>query len=181
MDPLLKDGKIQIVFSGKAHPLDDNGKQIVENIVKMSKRYPNSVVFLENYDMTIGAMLTRGSDVWLNNPRRPKEASGTSGMKAAMNGVLNFSTLDGWWPEACNHGINGWQFGDGFEHKDEATLDAHDLKCLYKVLLEEVLPTYYDNRPKWIEMMKNSILTTKDQFAIKRMLQEYYNLLYIQE
>ena len=179
MEPLLRDGKIQIVFSGKAHPLDDTGKEIVENIVKMSKRYPNSVVFLENYDMTIGAMLTKGADLWLNNPRRPKEASGTSGMKAAMNGVLNFSTLDGWWPEACHHGVNGWQFGDGFEHQDEAILDAHDLKSLYKVLLEDILPTYYNNRPKWIEMMKNSILSTKDQFAIKRMLQEYYTLLYI--
>lgn len=177
--PLLKDGKVQIVFSGKAHPLDDTGKEIVENIVRMAKKYPNSVVFLENYDMTIGAMLTRGSDVWLNNPRRPKEASGTSGMKAAMNGVLNLSTLDGWWPEACDHGVNGWQFGDGFENSDEAVLDAHDLKALYQVLLEEVIPTYYKDRPKWVEMMKNSILSTKDQFAVKRMLDEYYNQLYI--
>lgn len=179
IDPLLKDGKVQIVFSGKAHPLDDTGKEIVENIVRMAKKYPNSVVFLENYDMTIGAMLTKGSDVWLNNPRRPKEASGTSGMKAAMNGVLNLSTLDGWWPEACDHGVNGWQFGDGFENSDEAVLDAHDLKALYQVLLEEVIPTYYKDRPKWVEMMKNSILSTKDQFAVKRMLDEYYNQLYI--
>ncbi|NLK21846.1 MAG: alpha-glucan family phosphorylase [Epulopiscium sp.] len=179
IDPLLKEGKLQIVFSGKAHPLDDTGKEIVENIVRMSKKYPNAVVFLENYDMTIGAMLTRGSDVWLNNPRRPKEASGTSGMKAAMNGILNLSTLDGWWPEACDHGVNGWQFGDGFESEDEKVLDAHDLKALYKVLLEEVLPTYYDNRDKWVEMMKESILSTKDKFAVKRMLEEYYEKLYI--
>lgn len=179
IDPLLKEGKIQIVFSGKAHPLDDSGKKIVENIVQMSKKYPNSVVFLENYDMTIGAVLTRGADVWLNNPRRPKEASGTSGMKAAMNGVLNLSTLDGWWPEACDHGVNGWQFGDGFENNDEAVLDAHDIKALYKVLLEEVIPTYYQDQPKWVKMMKNSILSTKDQFAIKRMLEEYYEKLYI--
>lgn len=179
--PLLKEGKIQIVFSGKAHPLDDTGKEIVEKIIAMTKKYPQSVVFLENYDMTIGAMLTRGADVWLNNPRRPKEASGTSGMKAAMNGVLNLSTLDGWWPEACEHGINGWQFGDGFESEDEKELDAHDLKSLYKVLLEEVIPTYYNNRDKWIEMMKNSILSTKDQFSIKRMLEEYYEKLYIKQ
>jgi len=179
VEPLLKEGKIQIVFSGKAHPLDDNGKKIVENIVNMAKKYPNSVVFLENYDMTIGRMLTRGSDIWLNNPRRPKEASGTSGMKAAMNGVLNLSILDGWWPEACNHGINGWQFGDGFESDNEEVLDAHDLKALYKVLLEEVLPTYYENHGKWVEMMKDSIISTKDQFAVKRMLEEYYNRMYI--
>jgi len=145
----------------------------------MSEKYPNSVVFLENYDMTIGKMLTRGSDIWLNNPRRPKEASGTSGMKAAMNGVLNLSTLDGWWPEACNHGVNGWQFGDGFVSDDIAIHDAHDLQALYKVLLDEVIPTYYENNNKWIEMMRNSILSTKDQFAVKRMLEEYYDKLYI--
>jgi len=178
IEPLLKEGKLQIVFSGKAHPLDDNGKKIVENIVKMTKKYPNSVVFLENYDMTIGKMLTRGSDIWLNNPRRPKEASGTSGMKAAMNGVLNLSILDGWWPEACNHGINGWQFGDGFESDNVEELDSNDLKGLYDVLQNEVIPTYYDNREKWIEMMENSIVSTKDQFAVKRMLEEYYNLMY---
>lgn len=179
--PLLKERKIQIVFSGKAHPLDDTGKKIVENIVAMTKKYPQSVVFLENYDMTIGAMLTRGADVWLNNPRRPKEASGTSGMKAAMNGVLNLSTLDGWWPEACKHGVNGWQFGDGFESEDEKELDAHDLKALYKVLTEEVIPTYYDRRDKWVEMMKDSILSTKDTFSVKRMLEEYYEKLYIKQ
>jgi starch phosphorylase len=176
---LFKSGKIQIIFSGKAHPLDDRGKEIVENIVALTKEYPNSVVFLENYDMTIGAMLVKGSDVWLNNPRRPQEASGTSGMKAAMNGAINFSILDGWWPEACNHGVNGWQFGDGFENKSEEKLDKHDQKAMYEVLLKEVLPCYYHNKPKWQEMMKQSILSTKDQFAVKRMLEEYYEKLYI--
>lgn len=178
IEPYLKEGKIQLVFSGRAHPLDDTGKGIAANLVSMAKKYPNAVVFLENYDMEIGAMLTRGSDVWLNNPRRPKEASGTSGMKAAMNGVLNCSILDGWWPEACNHGVNGWQFGDGFESDDEEILDAHDRDALYKVMLEEVVPTYYNNRKKWVEMMKASILSTKEQFAVKRMLDEYYEQLY---
>lgn len=176
--PLLNEGKLQIAFAGKAHPLDDTGKKIVKNIVDISKKYPNAVVFLENYDMTIGNMLTSGSDVWLNNPRRPQEASGTSGMKAAMNGVLNCSILDGWWPEACEDGVNGWQFGDGFENDDEKILDAHDLEALYKVLLEKVIPTYYDNHAKWVEMMKNSILSTKDKFSVKRMLEEYYKKLY---
>lgn len=178
IDPLLKEGKLQIVFSGKAHPLDDNGKEIIANIVAMSKKYPNSVVFLENYDMTIGKVLTRGADVWLNNPRRPLEASGTSGMKAAMNGVLNLSILDGWWPEACEHGVNGWQIGNGFESSDIKTQDENDLKDLYRVLLEEVIPTYYNNHVKWVEMMKNSILSTKDKFAVKRMLEEYYEKMY---
>jgi starch phosphorylase len=158
--------------------LDDRGKEIVANIVALTKKYPRSVVFLENYDMTIGAMLVRGTDVWLNNPRRPQEASGTSGMKAAMNGVLNLSILDGWWPEACQHGINGWQFGDGFEHADEKKLDAHDQQAMYSVLLKDVLPTYYQNKKKWVEMMKQSVLTTHQQFAVKRMLQEYFEKLY---
>lgn len=177
--PLLDSGKIQIVLSGKAHPLDDTGKDIIADIIRYSKKYKNSVVFLENYDMVIGKMLTRGCDVWLNNPRRPKEASGTSGMKAAMNGVLNLSILDGWWPEACKDGVNGWQFGDGYESDDETTLDEHDSKALYDVLCNKVIPTYYNNRSKWIEMMKNSILSTKDYFSIKRMLDEYYNLMYL--
>lgn len=182
IEPLLREGKIQIAFSGKAHPLDDSGKKIVENLVAMSRKYPNSVVFLENYDMTIGKMLTRGADIWLNNPRRPLEASGTSGMKAAMNGVINCSILDGWWPEACIHGVNGWQFGDGkgvsdFNSIEE--LDRHDLNALYNVLLNEVIPTYYNNKAKWVEMMKQSILTIKDKFSVKRMLDEYFTKMYM--
>lgn len=178
IEPLLLEKKFQIVFSGKAHPLDDVGKLIVKNLVAMSKKYPKAVVFLENYDISIGRMLTRGSDIWLNNPRRPLEASGTSGMKAAMNGVLNLSILDGWWPEACVHGVTGWQFGDGFEHAEEEIQDAHDLKALYKVLLEEVIPTYYENKSAWMDMMRESIMQTKEPFAVKRMLEEYYELLY---
>lgn len=178
IEPLLLEKKFQIVFSGKAHPLDDVGKLIVKNLVAMSRKYPKAVVFLENYDISIGRMLTRGSDIWLNNPRRPLEASGTSGMKAAMNGVLNLSILDGWWPEACVHGVTGWQFGDGFEHEKEEIQDAHDLKALYKVLLEEVIPTYYENKSAWMDMMRESILQTKEPFAVKRMLEEYYELLY---
>lgn len=178
IDSLFRTGKLQIIFSGKAHPLDDRGKEIVENIVALTKEYPNSVVFLENYDMTIGAALVSGSDIWLNNPRRPQEASGTSGMKAAMNGVLNLSILDGWWPEACQHGLNGWQIGDGYENKNEDKLDNHDQKAIYKVLLNEVVPCYYNNKGKWVEMMRESIMSTKDQFAVKRMLEEYYEKLY---
>jgi starch phosphorylase len=179
IEPLLKEKKIQIIFSGKAHPLDDTGKAIVANLVNMSKKYPGAVVFLENYDMTIGKMLTRGSDIWLNNPRRPLEASGTSGMKAAMNGVLNFSVLDGWWPEACQHGVNGWQIGDAFESSDVVEQDANDLKSLYDVLINEIIPTYYDNREKWVGMMKSSIETTRKEFSADRMLKEYFEKLYM--
>ncbi|MFW2383887.1 MAG: alpha-glucan family phosphorylase, partial [Acidimicrobiales bacterium] len=157
---------------------DDTGKEIVTNIVAMMRAFPGSVVFLENYDMTIGSMLTRGSDVWLNNPRRPQEASGTSGMKASMNGVLNCSILDGWWPEACVDGENGWQIGDGFESESEDELDNHDRESLYDVLLNKVLPTYYDDPATWEAMMRESIRTTKDRFAMKEMLNGYYTKLY---
>ena len=145
------------------------------NLVKMSRVYPDSVVFLEDYDMEIGRYLTRGVDLWLNNPRRPQEASGTSGMKAAMNGVLNLSTLDGWWPEACEDGVNGWQFGDGYQGRNQ---DNHDLKALYDVLLNKVLPVYYHNKEKWEEMMKASIESTYERFSAANMLERYYSEIY---
>lgn len=179
ISPYLESGRIQLVFSGKAHPNDETGKRIVSNLVAMMKRYPGSVVFLENYDMTIGAKLTRGADVWLNNPRRPLEASGTSGMKAAVNGVLNCSILDGWWPEACLDGENGWQIGDGFESADPNELDRHDSAALYDTLFNRVVPTYYKDRPRWVQMMRRSIETTREAFSTKRMLEEYYQKLYM--
>src|SRR5689334_17621417 len=109
---LLEEGRVQLLFAGKAHPKDAGGIAIIGQLVAFARRYPQSVVFLPNYDLDLGRLLTRGCDVWLNTPRRPLEACGTSGMKAAMNGVLNFSVLDGWWPEACIHGENGWALGD---------------------------------------------------------------------
>lgn len=177
--PLLEAGGLQLVFSGKSHPLDDAGKEIIARLIRISRDYPQAVVFLENYDMTIAQKMTQGADVWLNNPRRPLEASGTSGMKAAMNGGLNLSILDGWWPEACIHGENGWQFGDGFEHHDSGIQDHHDLQALYRVLQEEVIPTYYDNRPRWMQMMQNSVKSTIEKFSMRRMLREYFDRLYI--
>jgi starch phosphorylase len=174
----IKEGKIQVVFSGKAHPRDDKGKAIVEDIVRYSRELKDHVVFLEDYDMNIGAMLTRGSDVWLNNPRRPQEACGTSGMKAAMNGVLNLSTLDGWWPEACQHGVNGWAIGDDEVPETVAEQDKRDAASLGKVLLEEVLPTYYDNHDAWLKMMQSSIQTVTKPFSVETMLHTYYETLY---
>jgi starch phosphorylase len=176
--PLLEEGRLQLVFAGKAHPQDAGGQKIVADLAALAEKYPKGVVFIPDYDMEVGAAMTRGADVWLNNPRRPKEASGTSGMKAAMNGVLNLSTLDGWWPEACDHGANGWQFGDGLESPDEAALDAHDLAALYDVLFGDVVPTYYDDRARWIEMMRASIASTREQFSVERMLKEYDEELY---
>lgn len=176
IDPLLKNGKLQIIFSGKAHPNDMTGKKIISNLYEMSKLYPQSVIFIQNYDMQIGRLLTRGCDIWLNNPVRPMEASGTSGMKAAMNGVLNLSVLDGWWPEGCIHGVNGWQIGDGYEGED---CDTVDLESLYKVLLGEVIPVFYDNRTKWKEMMRASIEMSQWKFSAARMVEDYYKLMYV--
>jgi glycogen phosphorylase len=176
--PLLESGRLQLVFSGKSHPFDDGGKAIVATLVAYSRKYPQSVVFLEDYSMAIGAAMTRGCDVWLNNPRRPMEASGTSGMKAAMNGVLNASVLDGWWPEACRDGVNGWEIGGGFESGDEAAQDAHDQADLARVLLEEIVPTYYDDRARWVEMMRASVRDTRDAFSAERMMREYAEKLY---
>ncbi len=175
ISPYLERNDIQIIFSGKAHPLDDTGKEIVAELVKKTEKYPESVVFLEDYGIEIGKALTRGTDVWLNNPRKPMEASGTSGMKAAMNGVLNVSILDGWWPEACDHGVNGWQFGDGYEGENR---DEHDKEALYKVLLEEVLPTFYEEKETWKEMMKESINSTYSRFSAEKMLEKYYENMY---
>ncbi|GAB5536884.1 MAG: alpha-glucan family phosphorylase [Rubricoccaceae bacterium] len=176
--PLLESGRLQLVFSGKSHPLDAHGRQIVGTLVEMTKRYPESVAFVPDYSMTTGRVLTRGADVWLNNPRRPQEASGTSGMKAAMNGVLNASTLDGWWPEACRDGVNGWEIGGGFESTDLAELDAHDLAALVETVAGRIVPTYYDAPATWISMMRASILDTREAFSVERMLREYMTQMY---
>lgn len=175
IEPLLKDRTIQLVFSGKSHPADEWGKQIVANIAEMSYRFPDSVVFLENYDMELGRLLTSGCDLWLNTPQRPLEASATSGMKAALNGVLNLSVLDGWWPEGCLHGVTGWQFGGGYEGPEQTMVDA---LSLYEVLIEEIIPKYYEDRQAWEEMMRASISMAMHRFSAKRMVTEYLNLMY---
>ena len=175
IEGMFAEGRLQLIFSGKAHPNDQTGKLIVSNLVRMAKLYPDNVVFLQNYDMRIGALMTRGCDVWLNNPLRPQEASGTSGMKAAMNGVLNFSVLDGWWPEGCVHGENGWQIGECYEGEGA---DKADAESLYKVLEEEIIPTYYNNREKWIDMMANSVGMSQERFSAARMFDDYITKLY---
>lgn len=175
IEPLLKGKKLQIILSGKAHPNDLSGKGIVMDLYNISKEYPESVAFLQDYNMKIGKMLTRGCDIWLNNPVRPMEACGTSGMKAAMNGVLNLSVLDGWWDEACDDGVNGWQIGGGYTGPD---CDEVDSASLYDMLLHKVIPTYYGNRAKWTDMMRSSISMAVENFSSERMMREYYELLY---
>lgn len=180
IDPLLREGNIQLVFSGKAHPNDGLGKDIIADLVKMDRRYGDSVIFLENYSMEIAKLMIRGCDVWLNNPRRPLEASGTSGMKAALNGVLNLSTVDGWVPEGPQHGISGWLLNSYLDRNlPEADQDTRDLNALYKVLFTEVIPTYYEDRQKWVEMMQASVDMSHWQFSSARMLREYYDVMYI--
>ena len=158
--------------------MDEKGKQILTRLMQQHRKYPESVVFLEDYDMELGALLTRGCDVWLNNPQRPKEACGTSGMKAAMNGVLNVSILDGWWPEACRHGVNGWAIGDELIPDSEVEQDRRDAAFLYQVLTEEVVPTYENNPDKWLKMMEQSILDTRNAFSASRMMKDYAKKLY---
>lgn len=177
IDPLLHQGKVQLVFSGKAHPNDNFGKEIIQKLVQMDRKYKDSVVFLENYNLEIARLMVSGCDVWLNNPKRPLEASGTSGMKAAVNGVLNVSVVDGWVAEGPQHGVSGWLLCSicRMHQGDE---DTRDLQKLYQVLLTEVIPTYYDDRPKWLKMMRASIDMSHYQFSSHRMLREYYDVMY---
>jgi len=179
----LFDHGIQIVYSGKAHPRDLQGKALVGRLLDAARRHPRHVVFLDNYDMRIGALMTRGADVWLNNPRRPLEASGTSGMKAAMNGVPNVSVLDGWWPEGCVHGVTGWKIGDpdpsddAFDEQDAARVDRRDRELLHQVLEREVLAAYAQ-RPRWLDIMRASIAMSQWRFSSDRQVEDYVAKVY---
>ncbi len=175
---------VQLVFAGKAHPADAEGQQLIARIHNLSHdpRFQGRVLFVEDYDMAIGRALTRGVDVWLNNPRRPLEASGTSGMKAAMNGVLNLSILDGWWPEGFD-GTNGWAIGTGRTYQDDARSDAADADALYDLLEREVVPLYYrrdaDGVPEaWMRRAAKAIATISPRFNAQRMVREYVESYY---
>jgi glycogen phosphorylase len=172
LERLLADGRVALVFSGKAHPDDATGKAIVANIVRSQQAHRGGVVFLENYDMSVARRMTRGCDVWLNNPVRPLEASGTSGMKAAMNGALNLSILDGWWPEGCEHGVNGWAIGDAGPSDD-----ARDLESMFDVIEGQVLPAWAD-RARWSRMMVESVRMAETRFSSDRMVRQYFERLY---
>ncbi len=167
-------GKIQLVFSGKAHPNDKEGKELISGIIQNAKDFEGKIkiIYLENYNMWLGKLITSGVDVWLNTPLRPNEASGTSGMKSALNGIPNLSILDGWWDEGCNDKVNGWSIGSS-EHVD----DDRDVSSLYETLKLDVIPTFYDDRERWISIMRNSIKTGVD-FTSQRMLKDYQKLYY---
>ncbi len=173
------DMPVQMIFAGKAHPHDLAGKEIIKKIIHFASdpRVRSRVVFLEDYDMTMSRYLVSGSDLWLNTPRRPLEASGTSGMKAAINGVLNISILDGWWDEAYSKDM-GWAIGKGEEYEDQALQDEVEGKALYDLLEREIIPLFYtrgmDGLPReWIGMMKASMSRVGRQFSSHRMLLEY--------
>jgi len=177
---------VQIIFAGKAHPADEPGKQLIQEVYRKVKAAENGgrLVFLEDYDMNLGRYLTQGVDVWLNTPRRPNEASGTSGEKAALNGVLNFSVLDGWWREGYN-GSNGWAIGEDEDHLAPTVQDQADAESLYEILENEIIPLYYDGRSldnlprEWIAKMKACIQTLAPRFSMTRMIKEYTEELYV--
>jgi len=169
---LIANYGIQIVFSGKTHPKDFNSKNILMRLYQMSKKYPNNVVFLQNYDVTIAGLMTKGCDIWLGNPEIPLEACSTSGMKAAANGVINVSTADGWWFRSCRYAVNGWIIGESISH-DKYT----DAQFLYKLLEEKVLPTFLIPH-QWAKMMYAAIYTANEECSTDRMVRDYYAYIY---
>jgi starch phosphorylase len=176
---------VQFVFAGKAHPHDDPGKRVLQQIAGLmrDRQFSDKFVFIEDYDISVGRYLVQGIDVWLNNPRRPLEASGTSGQKVVLNGGLNLSILDGWWAEAYD-GLNGFAIGTGRTHTHWDLHDARDSEDLYCVLRDEVIPLYYQRDqyglPRgWIKRMKRTIRTLGWRFSADRMVMDYVQHCYV--
>lgn len=177
---------VQIIFAGKSHPDHEQGKRLIQEVYRTVKLAENGgrLVFLEDYDMNIARYLIQGVDVWMNTPRRPNEASGTSGMKAALNGVLNFSVLDGWWREGYN-GKNGWAIGNDTDYADPREQDEHDAASLYDTLEKEIIPLYYKQRSsdglprEWLARVKECIRTLGPAFSTRRMVKEYLERMYV--
>ncbi|MFO0869809.1 MAG: alpha-glucan family phosphorylase [Pirellulales bacterium] len=181
-DPLRP---VQFIFAGKAHPRDEPGKQIIQRVANLrhDPRFRGRVVFIEDYDINVCRHMIQGVDVWLNNPRQPLEASGTSGQKAVLNGALNLSILDGWWAEAYD-GSNGFAIGRGTSHVSDEVTDRRDAESLYQVLETQVIPKFYerdvDGLPRgWIQMMMNSISTLAWRFSAHRMVADYTRNCYV--
>ncbi len=179
------DRPVQVIFAGKAHPADRPGQGVIQDIFSRSRspKLRGRVFIMEDYDIRIARFLVQGVDVWLNNPRRPLEASGTSGMKAAANGVLNMSVLDGWWDEGWT-GDNGWAIGGRETNPDEGAQDWADAQDLYRILEQELVPAYYDRSEdgvpeRYVQLMRNSIASTIWNFSTTRMLHEYVERLYL--
>ena len=178
---------VQFVFAGKAHPADGAGQGLIKRIIEISRmpQFLGKIIFLENYDMTLAKRLVSGVDIWLNTPTRPLEASGTSGEKAEMNGVLNFSVLDGWWYEGYREGA-GWALTDKRTFTDQAQQDKLDAATIYSMLENEIIPLYFAKNskgysPEWIQYIKNSIAHIAPNFTMKRMIDDYINRFYLKE
>lgn len=165
-------GKIQLIFAGRAHPRDWPGKELIKRIVSVSKELKDNIkiIYLENYDMELGKMLVSGVDLWLNTPRKPREASGTSGMKAAHNGIPSLSILDGWWIEGCMEGFTGWSIGSA---SDIESVDERNAHSLYEKLQKVIIPLFYNNRDNWVDIMRHSIAINASFFNTHRMVQQY--------
>ncbi|GAB6098229.1 glycosyltransferase family 1 protein [Halanaerocella petrolearia] len=176
--------EVQFIFAGKAHPADVPGQELIKRIHEVSQReeFKGKIIILEDYDMELARYLVQGVDIWLNNPRRPLEASGTSGQKIAANAGLNFSVLDGWWCEGYNE-KNGWAIGHEIDYDDQEKQDQIDSNSLYRVLEEEIVPLYYDTNQgiadNWIERMKEAMITNTPVYSTDRMVQDYTNKLYL--
>jgi starch phosphorylase len=172
----LAERGLQLIVAGKAHPQDEAGKRLIQEVIRTGRSSPVKVVFIPDYDLGLGKLLTAGVDVWLNNPRRPMEASGTSGMKASLNGVPNLSVLDGWWVEGYD-GTNGWAIGedDGLMAPEDE--DVQDANSLYELLADRVQPEYYDRQDEWLQRMKRAIAAAPE-FTTQRMVAEYARRFY---
>lgn len=175
---------VQFIYAGKAHPADNAGQELIRHIVEISKRkeFLGKIIFLEDYDMELGAALTQGVDIWLNTPTRPLEASGTSGQKAVLNGVMNLSVLDGWWAEGYQPEA-GWQLQEEKTYDSQAFQDELDAETIYSLLETEIVPMYYDRDKhdvpvQWITWIKNNIATIAPHFTNKRMLDDYFRQFY---
>jgi starch phosphorylase len=187
LDRLMKvaAGRVQFIFAGKAHPKDEGGKKLIQNIVNYSRQYKDrlKMVFVKGYNMDVALDLTSGVDVWLNNPLRPLEASGTSGMKAALNGVMNFSVLDGWWIEGHIENYTGWSIGPAATEvaPDEEKMNKVDVEDLYHKLENVVIPTFYNERQRWIKMMQTTVAMNAYYFNTHRMMRRYVTEAYLRE
>ena len=178
---------VQFIFSGKAHPADGGGQGLIKRIVEISRRpeFIGKIIFLENYDMQVSKRLISGVDIWLNTPTRPLEASGTSGEKAEMNGVLNFSVLDGWWYEGYKEGA-GWALTDKRTFQDQGQQDQLDAATIYSMLENQIIPLYFAKNskgysPEWIQYIKNSIAQIAPEFTMNRMILDYVDRFYSKE
>jgi len=173
-------GKLQLIFAGKAHPHDQIGKELIQKIHRLKTMLNGNIklIYLNNYNITLGKLMTAGVDLWLNTPRAPLEASGTSGMKAAINGVPSISILDGWWIEGCIEGVTGWAIGDSEEPGQPTDIDSMDANHLYDKLEYIIMPLYYQNKDGYIEVMRQAISYNASYFNTQRMLSQYVSKAY---